>query len=187
VYEAEFPDDAYIEYAYQLGEDRIRDPLNPRRSPNGTGDYNHFFYMPKAARTPLSYYHRGVPRGRVIRCHLPTRNLLSGKDRLVYLYQPHNTQPCPPVVVWDGRDYLHRGRLTCIIDNLIYQNRIQPIALAMVDNGGKASFTEYGCRESTLVILLEMVLPYADKELNLLDVTAHIGSFGVIGASMGGG
>jgi len=186
VYQTEFPEDAYIEYIFQDGEQRIRDPLNPRRTPNGTGNDNNFFYMPKAARTPLSDYRKGVPRGRVTRYRIPTWRLVVGNYRMVYLYQPPTIQPCPLVVVWDGRDYLHRGRLAHIVDNLIHQKRIQPIALAMVDNGGKARMAEYGCSESTLIFLLEAILPLAQTELNLLDLSAHEGSYAVLGASMGG-
>lgn len=185
-YEVEFPEDAYIEYAYFIGDKRLTDPLNPRRVANGIGSYNQYFFMPKARRTPLSYYQRDVPRGRVTRYTLPTRNLVAGKERTVYLYQPPVSEPSPLLVVWDGRDYLQRGKLVQIVDNLIHQKRILPLAMAMVDNGKSARFAEYGCSESSLVFLMELVLPLAKAELNIIDSAENQASYGVLGASMGG-
>ena len=60
-----------------------------------------------------------------------------GGKRPVWLYQPPTPDPVPLVVVWDGGDYYRRGRLTQIVDNLIAQRRIRPIALALVENGGR--------------------------------------------------
>jgi enterochelin esterase family protein len=186
VYQAEFPEDAYIEYCYHAGEQRIQDPFNPRLTPNGTGDYNHYFYMPKAHRTSLSNIKRGVPRGIVTRHRVPTWKQVVGSHRTVYLYQPPTKEPCPLLVVWDGRDYLRRGSLARIVDNLIYQKRISPIAIAMVDNGGGARMPEYACSESTLVFLQDVVLPLAKAELSILDLSQHKGAYAVMGASMGG-
>jgi enterochelin esterase-like enzyme len=186
IYETEFPEDAYIEYNYHVGDKRLGDPLNPRRVANGTGNYNQYFFMPKAKRTPLSFYHSGAPRGRVTRYELPTRNLIAGKERAVYLYQPSTGEPCPLLVVWDGRDYLKRGKLAQIVDNLIFQKRINPIAMALVENGKSARFAEYGCSESSLVFLLDLVLPLAKAELNVMEIAENKASYGVLGASMGG-
>jgi enterochelin esterase family protein len=76
--------------------------------------------------------------------------------------------------------------LNVIIDNLIHQKRIQPLALALVENHPSARMPEYSCSESTLAFLLHSVLPLASNELNILDVSKHPASFGVLGASMGG-
>jgi enterochelin esterase family protein len=90
------------------------------------------------------------------------------------------------MVVLDGHDYLRRVKLPNIVDNLIAQGRIQPIALALVDNSPSARFIEYACSEATVSFLLEIVIPYAREHLNLLDVNRLPGAYGVMGASMGG-
>jgi enterochelin esterase family protein len=89
------------------------------------------------------------------------------------------------LVVLDGPDYLRRVRLPVIVDNLIAQGRIRPLALAMVDSSAAARFIEYACSEATVGFLTQIVVPYARQHLNLLDVQVAA-AHGVMGASMGG-
>ncbi len=186
VYRREMPPDAYMEYAYVQDGQRLPDPLNPRQVWNGVNAFNHYFYMPQAAPTLLAQRVRGVPRGKVS-THLCEDDfaIFRGKRR-VYLYQPPVAQPVPLLVVWDGKDYLRRASLPLILDNLIAQKRIGPLALALVDNGGPARTMEYACSDSTLLFLLRQILPLAASQLNLLDARQHPGVYGVMGASMGG-
>jgi enterochelin esterase family protein len=186
-YQLSLPPDAYIEYGFQKGEDRIRDPYNPRQTPNGVGGYNNYFCMPEYKPTTLARKNRKISRGSITEHALPTEYFLSGKKRMIHLYQPPVTEPVPLVVVWDGQDYLNRIHLNLIVDNLISQGRIRPLALALVDNGGqKARMVEYACSEASMALLMIEVLPLAKKELNLIDINAIPGAFGVLGASMGG-
>ncbi len=73
-----------------------------------------------------------------------------------------------------------------MVSNLIVQRRIRPLALALVQNGGRDRLTEYACNDSTLDFILYKVLPLARERLNLLDVEANPGTFGILGASLGG-
>lgn len=183
------PRDAYIEYAYfrDIGADsRVPDPLNSRRVSNGVGAYNNYFTMPEARETPLLRRRAGVPHGTVTRHAVDGDHLVVGGKRTVYLYQPPVAEPCPLLVVFDGQDYLRRARLTHMVDNLIAQQRIRPIALAMVEHGRQARFVEYACSDSTVTFLTRCVLPLAREHLMLLDVREHPGAYGVFGASMGG-
>jgi enterochelin esterase family protein len=183
----ELPRDTYVEYALLDAKGRrVRDTFNPRLVPNGLGGSNHFFFMPEAKPTPLALRQRGVPRGTVSRHLLETKELCVGRQRAVYLYAPPTSEPCPLVVVFDGPDYLRRARLTTLVDNLIAQGRIRPIALALVANGGAARTVEYACSEATLAFLLHEVLPLARRELRLVDETRHPGAHAVLGASLGG-
>jgi enterochelin esterase-like enzyme len=187
------PTTAYIEYAYLLDGKRMVDPNNPRRVHNGINAYNHYFYMPGYQPTPLVNRMRGVPHGTVSRHKVVARYLLGGDDhtarlfqRDVYLYQPPIAEPAPLLVVFDGPDYLRRAKLPLILDNLIHQQRIRPLALAMVANGKKNRFIEYACNDATPGFLLFNVLPLAKKELKLVDIQKAPGAYGVLGASMGG-
>lgn len=186
----EFPADAYVEYAFFESEDddsRIRDPLNKRRVWNGVNNYNHTFYMPEAKPSPLLSVRRGVPRGKVTRYEIDSHWISHRKTRRLYLYEPPNaTAPYPLIVVWDGPDYYKRGRLTRIVDNLIAQKRIVPVGLAMIDNGKAARTSEYMMNEATLLWLEHFVLPFAREHLRLNDPAEKPGSWGVLGASMGG-
>jgi enterochelin esterase-like enzyme len=122
----------------------------------------------------------------VTRHIMENRWLLANGRRAVYLYQPPVSEPCPLVVVYDGFEYYHRDHLPTIVDNLINQRRIRPIALAMVAHGGPARGIEYGCSEATVGFLMEHVLPLAEEHLNIIPAQAAAGSYGVIGASAGG-
>ena len=186
IYQTTFPRNTYIEYIFIQGEQRLYDPLNPRRITNGIGKYNQYFRMPESQPTPLVHRSRRVQRGRVTTHMVETDGTAGGKQRTIYLYQPPVEGPVPLVVVWDGKDYYRRARLHCIVDNLIHQRRIQPIALVMVDNGKAARFLEYACNDATLVFLWSQVMPLAHSQLDLVDWQKSPGAFGVLGASLGG-
>jgi len=188
--------DAYLEYAFldpstgsgqsPATKTRLRDPLNKRRIWNGINAYNHFFYMPEAAPSPWTIRQRDIPRG-VISSHVTDTWIMkfSGK-RAVKLYHPPTKERVPLLIVYDGPDYLSRGRLPLIVDNLIAAKRIRPIAMAFLPNGGARRGAEYACSDATLAWIEHDVLPLANRELKLLDIKKHPGAFGVLGASFGG-
>ncbi len=180
------PRDAYMEYAFHVRGQHTLDPLNPREAPDGLGHANNYFYMPDAQPTPLIQRERNVPRGTVTRYTLDTEYLLAGPRRAVTLYEPPAPGPWPLLVVFDGSEYRRRARLPVILDNLIAQKRIRPVALALIANGGRARIVEYACSETTLGFVVDQVLPFARDHLDLLDWRASPGAFGVLGASMGG-
>lgn len=181
-----FPAEAYLEYTYVLGGERQPDPYNQRTTPNGIGKENHYFYMPAGGPTPFAHRDRSVPRGTVTRYIIQNRSreYVTGRQRTVHLYQPPVAELVPLVVVWDGVDYLRRARLPVILDNLIAQRHISPVAMAMVQNGGGARMLEYACSDTTLGFLVKSILPLARANLRLTDPLR--GGYGVLGASMGG-
>ncbi len=181
------PEDAYVEYALQDARGRrVRDVLNPRRSDNGFGDFNHCFWMPKGGATPLGRRARGVTRGRVTRHQVETHEYAVGRKRAVALYAPPARGPVPLMVVLDGDDYLRRVRLPTLVDNLIAAGRMRPVAMAFVSNGGPARTTEYACSEATVRLLHQRVLPLAREHLSLVDERRAPGAHAVLGASLGG-
>jgi enterochelin esterase-like enzyme len=185
-YELKLPEDAYLEYAYldtETGQ-RIPDPYNPNKVWNGINAYNHTFYMPKGQPTELIKPGKGIARGTVTRHEVPTREMVVGKKRTVYLYQPTVKQPVPLLVVYDGTDYLRRGKLNIIVDNLIAHHRVRPFAMAFVQNGGAARSPEYTCSESTIGFLFEGVIALAQEHLTLTPPGGE--PYGVMGASLGG-
>jgi enterochelin esterase-like enzyme len=182
----ELPRDAYIEYVYQLGDGSGLDPLNPRRVGNGIGGSHSYFFMPDAEPTPLTRVRKGVPRGTVTRTVIKNGFLIIGGRRVVHLYRPPVDRPTPLLVVYDGQDYLPRARIVHIVDNLIAQGRIRPIAMALVNHGNQARYVEYDCSDATLALLLREVIPLAAQHMPLIDPAEEPGAFGVVGASMGG-
>ena len=183
----ELPPDAYIEYIYiDETQQRVFDPFNRRKTSNGMGKTNHFFYMKDGKPTPWMLPRWGTPKGEVSHDILQAGGLLAGGKRTVHFYQPPTEDPVPLMLVWDGGDYYRRAKLTTIVDQLIAAERIRPIALAMVENGGPARMMEYTCSETTLGFVRMSLLPEASNRLNLLDPLEHPGEFGVMGASLGG-
>ena len=182
------PRDAYVEYAlFDVRGRRVKDPLNHRLTPNGTGAFNHSFSMPGHTPTPLARRPRGPPpRGRVTRHKVETSEFAVGATREVFLYEPPVPGPYPLMVVLDGTDYMRRASLPTLMDNLIREQRIRPMALAMVANGGSARTVEYACSEATLYLLLHKVLPLAKEKLRLIDERRRPGAHGILGASLGG-
>ncbi len=186
-YTLALPDDSYVEYALQDAKGRrVKDPLNPQLVSNGFGDFNHFFHMPSSRPTPLAQRLRDVPGGTVTRYRVDTREFCVGRQRSVHLYAPPTSEPCPLVVVYDGPDYLRRAKLHTVVDNLIAQGRIRPIALALVANGGASRTGEYSCSEAPVLFVQDVLLPLARNALNLVDETQEPGVHGVLGASLGG-
>ncbi|WP_224371895.1 alpha/beta hydrolase [Hyalangium versicolor] len=181
------PRDAYVEYSlFDAQGRRVKDPLNEHLVDNGIGAFNHSFSMPEHSPTPLAKRQRGAPRGRVTRHTIETSELASGDSREILLYEPNDPGPYPLVVVLDGSDYLRRASLTTVVDNLIRERRIRPIALALVPNGGPARTLEYACNEATVGLLQYRVIPLARQKLNLVDERRNPGVHGILGSSLGG-
>lgn len=194
--EVVLPPDAYAEYSFirrfrgpaapsEINE-RVADPFNPRGAWNGLRTINHWFTMPGFVPTPLIERGAGVARGAVSEHELAGGMFLGGTHRTIALYQPPVSEPTPLVLVWDGADYLERAALNIVVDNLIAQKRIRPIALAFMPEAGPARFVEYAMNESTLAFVRQTLMPLARQHLNLLDEATEPGCHGVMGASMGG-
>lgn len=181
------PRDAYVEYAFDdpVSQERFLDPWNDKSVNNGVGGRNNYFYMPEGMASPFTLRRADVPNGALTSHHVETRWLRDEHEREIYLYRPPVKEAVPLLVVYDGQDYLHRAKLAVIVDNLIADERIRPIALAFLPSAGRWRNVEYACSDGTLLWLDQIVLPLAREKLNLLDVKKHPAAYGVLGASLG--
>src|SRR6185369_1976619 len=166
------PRDAYVEYAFDdpVTGEHFLDPWNSHTVSNGMGDRNNFFYMPETMPSPFSMRRADVRTGLLTRHRVETGWLQDDSERDVYLYKPQARGPFPLLVVYDGPDYFHRARLATIIDNLIADKRIRPIAIAFLQNGKSRRNAEYFCSDATLTWLEEEILPLARKHIRLVNV-----------------
>ena len=182
------PRDAYVEYAFYdpFTQEKVFDPLNRQTVSNGLGSRNHFFYMPETMPSPFSMRRADVRSGTITRHRVDAEFLQDDSERDVYLYKPPAGGAVPLLIVYDGYDYLHRARLATIVDNLIADKRIQPIAIAFLQNGRSRRTVEYFCSDATIYWLDREVLPLAQQHLRLLNLENHRGAYGVLGASAGG-
>lgn len=184
----ELPANAYLEYAFYEPDtkQRVPDPLNKKTVYNGLGSDNHFFAMPEYFPAALAEFRKGIPHGKVSRHVVGAGMLADDGQRDVYLYRPPVKDPAPLLIIYDGVDYLERAKLNLIVDNLIHEKRIQPIAMAFLQNGGDRRAAEYACSDATIMWLDGVVLPLARKHLKLLDIKSHRGAYAAMGASFGG-
>jgi enterochelin esterase family protein len=182
------PRDAYVEYAfyYPESDEKILDPWNTRSVSNGLGSRNNFFYMPEAMPSPFSVRRADVPGGTLTRQRVDTWMMQDDAERDVYLYTPSARGPVPLLVVFDGPDYLQRARLTTIVENLVADRRMSPVAMAFLQNGRSRRHLEYICSDATISWLDKEVLPLARQHIQLIDIEKNPGSYGVLGASAGG-
>ena len=182
------PRDAYLEYAFYdpKTQTRFLDPLNRDSVNNGVGARNNFFYMPESMPSPFTIRYADAPAGTVKSYRVESKWLRDDSERQIYLYKPPVKEPVPLLVVYDGQDYLHRAKLAIIVDNLIAEKRIRPIAMAFLPSAGRWRSVEYSCSDATLLWVDQVILPFARKKLRLLDIGKNPGAYGVLGASLGG-
>ncbi|MFN8419031.1 MAG: alpha/beta hydrolase-fold protein [Anaerolineae bacterium] len=180
------PRDAYGEYHFLQGDQHFPDPLNKRTSPNGMGATNNVFWMPDYAPSPLAIVNKEIPHGEVTHYDLNGGWYYAGTSRTVHLYKPPTDEPTPLLIVLDGTQYLRRSKINVIVDNLIAQQRIRPISMAMVEPSKRIRLHEYGCSDVTVAFIVHRLFPLASAHLNLLDYHQHSGVHGIMGASMGG-
>lgn len=182
------PRDAYVEYAFHdpVTQEHFLDPWNQRTVSNGMGDRNNFFYMPETMPSPFSMRRADVRTGILTRHRVDAGWLQDDGERDVYLYKPQAKGPFPLLVVYDGPDYFHRGRLATMVDNLIADKRIRPIAVAFLQNGKSRRNVEYFCSDAAISWLDREILPLARQHIRLLNIKENPGAYGVLGASAGG-
>jgi len=182
------PRDAYVEYAFfdRVSQEKFLDPLNRRTVSNGLGGRNNFFYMPQTMPSPFTVRRADIPVGALTSHRVETRWLRDDYEREIFLYRPPVNEPVPLLAVYDGQDYLQRGKLATMVDNLIADGRIRPIAMAFLPNAGRWRSVEYACSDATILWLDQVILPLAQEKLNLIDIHEQPGTFGVLGASLGG-
>ncbi len=185
-YSCTLPSKAYLEYRFHDGKQFLNDPLNSHRINNGVSGYNNTFTMPKAPISPWIRPGKETPHGVLSEHVIQDDSLIIGVKRKVVLYQPPSKKPAALLVVWDGLDYLRRGGIVPIVENLMAAGKIPPLALALVDNAHASRMIEYNCSESAVLMLTQKVIPLATQELNLVNIKKHPGAYGILGASMGG-
>ncbi|MBK9924427.1 MAG: esterase family protein [Anaerolineales bacterium] len=181
------PRDVYVEYTFHdpVSQKNFLDPLNKKSVNNGLGGRNNYFYMPETMPSPFAMRRADIPIGALTSHVVDTGMLRDDYERTIYLYRPPVKEPVPLLVVYDGQDYLQRGKLPTIVANLIADKRIRPIAMAFLPSGGRWRSVEYACSDATLHWVEQFVLPVAKEQLNLLDIKQYPSSYGVLGASAG--
>ena len=175
---------ARLEYMMVVDGRVILDPRCSHTVDNGIGGLNSYFVVGEFHEPPELSWVPTVPHGRVEEFDFESR--LLGNRRRLHLYLPasyeaEHTRRFPALWVHDGGEYLHRGHLPTILDNLIFNQAIVPLIAVMVDPVMRGR--EYRANEEYASFLESELLPYVEGRYR---TQAQREARGVMGASLGG-
>jgi enterochelin esterase-like enzyme len=137
--------------------DSKADPLNPRVFPTGQS----FVELPDAPPQDMALQ-AGPIRGTVRR--MPFHSTLLGNDRDIWIYTPpgfaarEGTHPL--LVVLDGGSYTTLVPVPAILDNLIAQQRIEPMVAVMVGSPTGHRDVEQSCSTAFGDFLATELIPW---------------------------
>lgn len=166
---------------------RRPDPYNSRTLPHRwDGEPVPYAELPAAPRAVDWAPRPGVARGTFTE-HTMTSTRLDGSRR-VWLYEPPGTveRPAglPVLVLLDGEHWGPRLGLAHLLDNLVADGRIPPVAAVLPDAVDEATrWAELSCRPEYAGFLADELLPWAAERLPLTDDPARTV---VAGQSLGG-
>lgn len=175
---------ARLEYKLIVDRQMILDPLCSHTVDSGIGGWNSCFVVGDFHEPPELSWVPTIPHGRVEEFDFESR-LLGNRRRLhIYLppsYDAERRRRFPTLWVHDGGEYLHRGRLPTMLDNLIFNRTIDPLIAIMVDPVMRGR--EYRANEEYASFLESELLPHVEGRYR---TQAQREARGVMGASLGG-
>ncbi len=175
---------ARLEYKVVVDGRVISDPLCPHTADNGMGGQNSYFVVGDFQEPAELSWEPAIPHGQVEEFDFESR--LLGNRRRVHIYLPpgydeERARRFPTLWVHDGGEYLQRGRLPTVLDNLIFSREISPLIAIMVDPVMRGQ--EYRANENYAAFLESELLPHVEGRYRTL---AQREARGVMGASLGG-
>ena len=170
----EFPEGAYVEYAFLDANKRpMTDPTNPRRPKNPWYDSHRSMTLPHncfKAPPQLETFRGSVQE------HVLDSQFLEGQ-RTYYVYDPP-VSPSVTLYVQDGKAFYRKLRMHEVAEAMIEQGVIAPVRLVFIEPHDRS--VEYWFNERYEAFLLEEVLPAVDRRYGATRER------GLWGASLGG-
>lgn len=153
----EFPEGAYIEYAFLDADQKpLADPDNPCVPEYPWHSYDRYVALPHNN-------FKQPPRSRQLHGRLTTHSISSEHlegSRTCFVYEPP-ISPTATLYVQDGGGYCHGLKFHEVADALLAQGRIEPVRLVMLEPENRDA--EYWMSENYEVFLLAEVLPEIDR------------------------
>lgn len=192
--EQTFPSTARLDYKIVTnGSNWILDPNNTFKQLSGVGGYNSELRMPDYVYSEFTIEKTGITKGSL------SNNILMNSTNLSYsvnyrVYTPYNymnLDSLPVIFITDGHEYAHKelGAATVILDNLIYEQKIEPIIAVFMDprNPSNTStnrrMTEYNLNDNFLNFVVNELIPKIDTDYKTNPKAEHRA---ILGTSMGG-
>ncbi|MFE0800603.1 enterochelin esterase [Streptomyces sp. NPDC058812] len=166
---------------------RRPDPLNSRTLPHRwEAEPVSYAELPAAPRAVDWEPRPGIPRGTVTEHSVASTRL--GGSRRVWLYEPPGAvrEPAglPVLVLLDGEHWQPRLGLAHLLDNLVADGRVPPVAAVLPEAVDEATrWAELSCRPAYVDFLAGELLPWAAGLLPLSDDPAYTV---IAGQSLGG-
>ncbi len=194
IWKTSFPADARLDYKIIIDDTKwILDPVNPHTQWSGVGggSVNSELRMPlyKPDEVTVS---RNVPKGSHSNDRLLNSKIL-GYQVTYTLYLPagHTGERLPVVYVTDGYEYTHPqlGNMVTILDNLIADQKIKPIAAVFIDHrepvnrSNNRRMEELAMNERYLRFFADEFIPHIEKNH---PVATEATQRAILGNSMGG-
>lgn len=182
-----FEPDARLDYKFVLnGNNWILDPRNPNQVSGGFGP-NSELQMPNYEPPTEIEFRGGIPHGVQRDTTFFSTNM--NNSRTVRVYTPpfydSTSQRYPVTLFHDGLDYTNLARAHYVIDNLIAENRIEPIIAVFVPANASRRHDEYATslQDEFTKFIVEEIVPWVDRRYRTETDAAYRA---VMGASDGG-
>ena len=188
------PKDTRETYQISIDGRNCIDPLNPQKQlfpldeDTGIGGWeSSVFELPDAPAQSWSSPRPDVPVGQVIKQYF--RSQILGNEYPIWIYTPpgysQEGDPYGFLVILDGWFYINMIPAPIILDNLLAEGKLPPLAAIMISglSYGEVRKRDYGCYSPYIDFLTDELLPWARQKVHL---TNNPNQTMIVGSSRGG-
>ncbi|MEZ5306651.1 MAG: glycoside hydrolase family 15 protein [Pyrinomonadaceae bacterium] len=175
-------------FEYQFIEDGKwkLDPLNPLKSNNGVGGENSVLEMPRYKESEYTAEYKGLPGPGISELEIESKEF---GVRKVKIYVPSEyfkrgvAPELPVLYLFDGTDYIKRGKAIDVLENLIEKRKVEPFMIVFTDPVDRTG--EYKLNDKYADYIATEVVPAVEKKYFSTIKTGRKNR-AVMGASFGG-
>ncbi len=178
------PSDALLEYRFMADGKSIIDLKNPQLTQSfDYGDRN-IFAMPDFVQSPVTKMRHGINKGVTSRWVFKT-NQAPFTDHLVWVYTPYGyskDSKYPVLFVYDGMWALYTRPFINVVDNLIYDKKIEPVVVVFISFEDR--WNEYVAHSTAYAQLMaDKMIPFIEENFA---ISTSPDKRGIMGASASG-
>jgi hypothetical protein len=178
------PSDAFFEYKFIVDKQGKLDPKNTRVSQGFDFTDRNFFSMPDFIESAYLQPRYGITKGNVNQWTFKTEHK-PFTNQPIWIFTPYGyskEKKYPILYVYDGSSTLYTRPLLNVVNNLIYDQKIEPIVVVFV--GFEDRWTEYVSESIEWAKLMkDELVPFIEKNFSVADTPDKRG---VLGASASG-